>query len=52
MEKGNQLHAQPALPAKQQPKQGFDRRLLWPQNWSEGAGKISFHAGNLTLILL
>jgi hypothetical protein len=39
MEKGSQLHAQPALPAKQQSKQGFDRRLLWPQNWSEGAGE-------------
>jgi hypothetical protein len=39
MEKGSQLNAQPALPAKQQPKQKFDRRLLWPQNWSEGVGE-------------
>jgi len=34
---GSQLHAQPVLPAKEQSKQEFDRSLLWPQNWSEGA---------------
>jgi hypothetical protein len=38
MEKGSQLQAQPALQAKQQPKQGFDRMFL-PQKWSEGAGE-------------